>query len=114
MRHDYVMDCRRRAQRLPQSTAHSGGALGERREKRRRTRRLPLEDDDLGSGEVYDLIFDSETRFYLKIDGPGQHVQIPFDITPSPSAVFTHDNQGGTDAFVRTPGNAAIHSRCEL
>jgi len=28
--------------------------------------------------------------------------------------VFIHDNQGGTDAFVRTPGNATIHSRCEL
>jgi hypothetical protein len=42
---------------------------------------LPLEDDDLGSGEVYDIIFDSETRFYLKIDAPGQHIQIPFDIT---------------------------------
>jgi hypothetical protein len=42
---------------------------------------LPLEDDDLGSGEVYDLTFDSETRFYLKIDRPGQHVQIPYDIT---------------------------------
>jgi hypothetical protein len=43
--------------------------------------RLPLEDDDLGSGEVYDVIFDSETRFYLKIDGPRQHVQIRYDIT---------------------------------
>jgi hypothetical protein len=47
--------------------------------------RLPLEDDDLRSGEVYDIIFDSETRFYLKIDAPGQHIQIPFDImTPRP------------------------------
>ena len=45
--------------------------------------RLRLEDGDLGSGEVYDLIFDSETRLYLKIDGPGQHVQIPYDITAS-------------------------------
>jgi len=42
-------------------------------------------DIDLGGGEVYDLIFDSETRFHLKIDRTGQHVQIPFDITPSQS-----------------------------
>jgi hypothetical protein len=29
-------------------------------------------------------------------------------------AVFTYDNQGGTGAIVGTPGNATIHSRCEL
>ena len=45
--------------------------------------RLPKIGDDLG--EVYDLVFDSETRIYLKVDGPGQHFQIPFDITPSTS-----------------------------
>ena len=38
---------------------------------------------DLGVGEVYGLTFDSETRFHLKIDGPGRHVQIPYDIIPS-------------------------------
>ena len=38
-----------------------------------------------GGGTVYDLTFSSETRFYVKIDGPVQHVQIPYDITPSPS-----------------------------
>ena len=43
----------------------------------------PTIGDDLG--EVYDLVFDSETRIYLKIDGPGKHFQIPFDITPSTS-----------------------------
>jgi len=43
-----------------------------------------------GREEVYDITFGSETRFYLKIDGPGQHVQIPFDITPSPSHGFSH------------------------
>jgi len=51
---------------------------------------LPLEDADLGTGEVYDLIFDSENRFYLKIDGPGWHVQIPHDIIPSPSGDYSH------------------------
>jgi len=33
-----------------------------------------------GGGTVYDITFASETRFYLKTDGPGQHVQIPYDI----------------------------------
>jgi len=46
---------------------------------------LPLEGADLGTGEVYDITFDSETRFNLKIDAPGQHTQIPYDITASPS-----------------------------
>ena len=36
--------------------------------------------DELGVGEVYGVAFGSETRFYLKIDGPGRHIQIPFDI----------------------------------
>jgi len=49
--------------------------------------KLRLEDGDLGDGK---LIFDSETRFYLKIDGLGQHVQIPYDITASPSGEFSH------------------------
>ena len=38
---------------------------------------------DLGMGEVYDITFDSETRFYLKIAGPGLHVQIPYNIVSS-------------------------------
>jgi hypothetical protein len=44
----------------------------------------------IGESEVYDLIFDSETRVYLKIYGPGRQVQIPFDITPSPSVHHSH------------------------
>jgi len=36
-------------------------------------------------GEVYDLTFDSETRFHIRIYRQGQHVQIPFDITPKRS-----------------------------
>ena len=51
---------------------------------------LPLDLDDLGMGEVYDLTFISETEFYLKIDGPGQHIQIPFKITTSQSGQHSH------------------------
>ena len=36
-------------------------------------------------GKVYDLAFDSETRFYIKIDGPEGHVQTPYDIITSSS-----------------------------
>jgi WD40 repeat protein len=46
---------------------------------------LPLGEDGLEMGEVYDVIFDSATRFHLKVDGPERHVQIPYDILPSPS-----------------------------
>ena len=52
--------------------------------------KLPLEDTDLGMGKVYNLVFDSETRFYLKIDGPGWHVQIPYNIITSPSGRYSH------------------------
>ena len=45
---------------------------------------------DLGVGEVYGLTFDSETRFHLKIDGPGWHVQIPCDIISSPPGPYPH------------------------
>jgi len=46
--------------------------------------KVPL-DDELGKGEIYDLSFNSETMFSLKIEGPGQHIQVPFDITASSS-----------------------------
>ena len=52
--------------------------------------KIPLELGDLGMGEVYDLTFDSETRFHLKIDGPGWHLQIPYDIIPSWSGSHSH------------------------
>ena len=45
---------------------------------------ISLEGGNLETGEVYDLAFDSETRFHLKIDGPGWHMQIPYDIIASP------------------------------
>jgi hypothetical protein len=51
---------------------------------------LSLEHGDLATGNVYDVTFDSETRFHLKIDGPGRHVQIPYDIIPSPSGPHSH------------------------
>ena len=52
--------------------------------------KIPLELGSLGVGEVYDLSFDSETRFHLKIDGPGGHVQIPYNIIPSRSEPYSH------------------------
>ena len=45
---------------------------------------------DLGTGEVYDLTFDSETRFYLKIDELEQCVEIPYDTIESPSGHYSH------------------------
>ena len=52
--------------------------------------KTPLRLGDLEAGEVYDLTFDSETRFHLKIDGPGRHIQIPYDIIPSSSGPYSH------------------------
>ena len=52
--------------------------------------KVPLEYGDVGVGKVYDLTFDSETRFYLKAEGPGWHVQIPCDINASPSGDYSH------------------------
>jgi len=46
--------------------------------------------NDLGMGEVYDIVFDSETRFHLKIDGPGLHIQIPYNIIALPSGFCSH------------------------
>jgi WD40 repeat protein len=51
---------------------------------------LPLGDDGLEIGEVYGIIFDSTTRFHLKIDGPERHVKIPYDIVPSPSGFHSY------------------------
>ena len=51
---------------------------------------LPLEHDELKTGEVYDLTFDSENRFYLKIDRPGQHIQVPHNIIPLPLGRYSH------------------------
>jgi hypothetical protein len=67
--------------------------------------RLPLEYVDWGSGEIYDLVFDSETRFYLRIDGPWRHVQIPYDITASPSGEFSHTITRGNRCLFQNPGH---------
>ena len=50
---------------------------------------LRLEDDGpAGTGVPYDLAFDSETRFYLKVDAPGYHLKITYDIITSPSGQY--------------------------
>ena len=46
---------------------------------------LPLEDAYFEMGEVYDLTFQSETRFHIMVDGPRWHVKIPCNITALPS-----------------------------
>lgn len=48
----------------------------------------PLDDGFKGAGVAYDLTFDSETEFSLKVDGPGYHVQIPYSITVSKSGQY--------------------------
>jgi len=63
---------------------------------------LPL-DVNLTAGEVYDLTFDSETRFYLKIDGPEHHIQIPYDITASPSGTYSHTITEGEPVVLLEP-----------
>ena len=76
----------------------------------------PLEDDDSGSGEVYDLIFDSEYRFYLKIDGPEQHVKIPYEITPiSPSRQGRYKITKGEPMSLPEPRRApyTLNASCE-
>ena len=51
---------------------------------------LSLEDKDFGTGEIYDLTFESETRFHLNIDGSGRHTRVPYDIIPSLSGDYSH------------------------
>ena len=63
----------------------------------------PLEHEDLEMGMVYDLGFNSETRFYLKIAGPEQHVQVPYKITPSPSEHHSHKLVRGEPVHLSEP-----------
>jgi hypothetical protein len=77
---------------------------------------LPLGDDDFGAGEVYDLIFDSETKFCLKIDGPGRHVQITYDVTASPSGPYPHTITKGEPAPLSEPRETppyTLDANCE-
>ena len=39
-----------------------------------------LDVGNFGGGEAYDITFDSETRFHLKVDGPDKHFKVPCDI----------------------------------
>jgi len=63
---------------------------------------LPLE-GDFRTGEIYDLTFDSETRFRLKVDGSGRHVQIPYEITESPSGQYSHTIIKGESVSLSEP-----------
>jgi len=77
---------------------------------------LPLEEADFGTGEVYDLTFDSETRFHLKVDGPGWHVQIPYDVIASPSGSCSHTLTKGELVHLSEPRVAppyTLDANCE-
>ena len=64
---------------------------------------LPLGYEDLGVGKIYDLIFNSEARFYLKIDGPGLHVQVPHDIHPLTSGCNSYTITRGEPVHLPEP-----------
>jgi WD40 repeat protein len=64
---------------------------------------LPLGDDGLEMGRVYDVIFDSETGFHLEADGPGGHVQTPYDIVPSPPGPHSHTITKGEPVVLSGP-----------
>jgi hypothetical protein len=72
--------------------------------------------DDLEKGEVYDVTFDSETRFHLKVDGPGRHVQIPCEILPSPLGHYSHTITKGEPVALSEPRKTpsyALDVNCE-
>ena len=65
---------------------------------------LPLEDTDFEMAGVYDLTFDSETRFHLNVEGPGLHVQIPHDVVAaSPSGSYSHTITQGEPVHLSEP-----------
>ena len=71
---------------------------------------LDMRGNSLGNGEVYDITFGSETRFYLKIDRPRQRIQIPYDITPSPSNEFPHTITKGEPMPLSEPRATPFYS----
>ena len=71
---------------------------------------LPLGHSNLGAGEVYDLTFHSETRFYLKIDGPGWHIEIPYDIIESPSGSYSHTITTGEPVSLLEPRETPLYT----
>ena len=64
---------------------------------------LSPEGEGFGTGEIYDLTFDSETRFYLNMDRSGQHVQIPCDVIASPSGNYSHTISRGEPVTLSEP-----------
>ena len=72
--------------------------------------------DGSGIGEVYDLAFDSETRFHLKVGGAGRNVQIPHDIIPSPSGRYSNTITKGEpvpSSEPRTTPPYSLDTACE-
>ena len=66
--------------------------------------KLPIEDGGFkGTGVAYDLTFDSETRFHLKVDGPGYHLKIPYDIIALRSGWYTHTIKQGEPVPLSQP-----------
>ena len=53
--------------------------------------------------EVYNVAFDSETRFHLNVDGPGRHAQITHDIIPAPLGHHSHKITEGEPAPLSEP-----------
>jgi hypothetical protein len=77
---------------------------------------LLLEDGDLEMGKVYDVAFDSEARFHLKIDGPGWHVRVPHDIIASPSGLYSYTIIKGKPVSLSEPRKTppyALDANCE-
>ena len=61
-------------------------------------------DNGLENGEVYDIIFDSGARLYLRVaDGPRWRAQIPYDITASSSDGYSYTIIKGELVFWSEP-----------
>jgi len=60
-------------------------------------------DSSLGDREVYDITFGSESRFYLEVDGPGQHFKIPYDIIAPLSDMHGHTITEGNPVRLSKP-----------
>jgi hypothetical protein len=56
--------------------------------------------DDVETGEVYDVAFDSQTESHLKLDGTGRRVQISHNTIASPSESHSHTiTKGGPESL---------------
>ena len=60
--------------------------------------KVPLKLGNAGIKKVYNLTFDSETRFHLKVEEPGRHLHIPYDIIASPSGRYPYTITQGEPA----------------